>query len=208
MENAFQIGGGAWNNLQMRRGRKSAARAKDPTQCPQQVRLEWDRGRVSVAASIEPGNTRNRAFLWGGVLGLAISASRASSKKTKQYSDLMIAISRGLDILLAQRRPPEEAGEEWLALEVRYKEQTRKAQDSKLDLSGDFPCHCRRGHSRDCYSKPAMSPLQATGRSMHFTARAVSPASLLSQAIRKSNSHSERLAQPRLCRGCRSRLMR
>jgi hypothetical protein len=125
-EHAFQVGAEGWTTLEMKRGRRSAARAKDPTQCPQQVRLEWDRGRVTVGASIEAAANRNRAFLYGGVVGLAITAGRKSSKQAKDYTDLMIVIARGLDNLLARQMPGEQAGQEWFALEASLKERARR----------------------------------------------------------------------------------
>jgi hypothetical protein len=48
---AFAMGPATWNALEMTRGRKNAARAKSVLEFPQQVRIEWDRGRVTVAAS-------------------------------------------------------------------------------------------------------------------------------------------------------------
>src|SRR5689334_21573109 len=51
-QEAFAIGAGdAWNVLEMTRGQKKARRAKSIVVYPQTLRLEWDRGRVSVAAS-------------------------------------------------------------------------------------------------------------------------------------------------------------
>src|SRR6266550_777518 len=50
-QNAFALGPGGWNVLEMTRGKRKAQRAKSVVDLPQQVRLEWDRGRVTVAAS-------------------------------------------------------------------------------------------------------------------------------------------------------------
>lgn len=127
-EQAFQLGSEGWTTLEMRRGRKNASRAKDPTECPQLIRLEWDRGRVTVAAAIEPQNTRGRGFLWGGFLGLAISAGSRASRRTREHSDLMITLSRGIETLLSQRRAPEEAALAWFAMEGELKAKARRSR--------------------------------------------------------------------------------
>jgi len=41
--------------LQARRGASNAGRAKNACELPQRVRIEFDRGRITLAASIEPG---------------------------------------------------------------------------------------------------------------------------------------------------------
>jgi len=48
---AFAMGGQAWSVLEMTRGKKNPSRAKSVVELPQQIRMEWDRGRVTVAAS-------------------------------------------------------------------------------------------------------------------------------------------------------------
>jgi hypothetical protein len=135
-DNAFRMGETKWTTLQMKRGRKSSARAKDATECPQEIRLEWDRGRVSVAASIEP-RAHRRGFYYGGVLGLAIAASQnRGGKKTREYSDMMVAISQALDDLLARGVAPEEAGRDWFTNEANIKLKAKKARRRSWILLG------------------------------------------------------------------------
>jgi hypothetical protein len=52
-QEAFAIGSGGnhWNVLEMSRGKKNPRRAKSVLEYPQTLRLEWDRGRVTVAVS-------------------------------------------------------------------------------------------------------------------------------------------------------------
>ncbi len=97
---AFAVGDGpaaVWDQLQVHRGRPplAARNARHLLQLPQQVRLEWDRGRVTVAASI------------------------ADRFKKADRVALLTGIANGLDRLLAQGQPGEVAGAEWAAVEQR-----------------------------------------------------------------------------------------
>ncbi len=139
-ENAFRVGETEWTSIQMMRGKKSIAKAKDPSECPQRVLLHWDRGRVTVAASIEP-KVRSTAFSYRGAgygsltnSGLAMK----SGKRTKDFSDLMIAISLGLEALLVARQPAETASQGWFALETTLKEKARKARRRSWIFAGVF----------------------------------------------------------------------
>src|SRR5438094_827837 len=82
---AFQMGG--WSDLELRRGKTSETRAKDVTQCPQQVRIEWDRGRVNVAASVTPHARRTRVFRWSGVVNGQPYAGSNAATKERVYAD-------------------------------------------------------------------------------------------------------------------------
>jgi hypothetical protein len=124
--NAFQIGN--WTDLEVFRGRKTVARAKDATQCPQQLRVEFDRGRVNIAASIIPINRRGRSFR----IGFGIPAMSSNTTKDPVYGELMMAITQSLELLLAQRTPPEEASRTWLAVEARIKETARRARKRNM----------------------------------------------------------------------------
>jgi hypothetical protein len=134
-ESGFQLGEG-WTTLQMRRGKKSASRAKSLAECPQQVRLEWDRGRVSVAAVMEPW-TRRRSFAIGPSIGGDVSITR-NKKGTKDATDLMFALANGLERLLAEHQPAEEAIQEWATLEDAKVEQARKSRVRSWIFLGIF----------------------------------------------------------------------
>ena len=65
-QGAFAIGGGdAWNVLEMSRGKKNPRKAKSVVEYPQTIRLEWDRGRVTVAAS-STSYRESRSDYYGG----------------------------------------------------------------------------------------------------------------------------------------------
>src|SRR3954452_20642571 len=51
-QNDFAVGGG-WTTLEVIRGKSNAARAKSIAELPQRLRLDYDRGRVTVAATLE-----------------------------------------------------------------------------------------------------------------------------------------------------------
>ena len=129
-ESAFRLDGG-WTTLEMQRGKKRG-RPKSVADCPQQVRLEWDRGRVTVAASITPSLTGGGSFRltgfgygYGALGGVGISPT---SKRAKPYNELMIAIAQGLDDLLARRVPLDEARRAWIEQEAQIQAAARKAR--------------------------------------------------------------------------------
>jgi hypothetical protein len=109
-QSAFTMGG-QWDTLQLRRGRTKAARAKSVADLPQVVHVHWDRGRVTVALSIEASN------VWGGgsfVMGTATE----NPKRMRLHQSLLNAIAIGLEMLLAQRVPREMAMAEWEKVEA------------------------------------------------------------------------------------------
>ena len=109
---AFAVGSGEWNTLEMRRGKTKAAKAKNIAQLPQTAHVQWDRGRVSVALAIEP------SAVWGGggiSLGFGLDGGTPDGKpkKMKLHTAMLMAIARGLEAVLAHRKPPESALAEW-----------------------------------------------------------------------------------------------
>jgi hypothetical protein len=114
---AFAVGSGEWNTLEMRRGKTRAAKAKNIAQLPQVAHVQWDRGRVSVVLSIEP------SAVWGGGsfsigFGLDMGASSGNPKKMKLHTELLMAIARALEGVLAQRQAPEAVLGEWDRVEA------------------------------------------------------------------------------------------
>jgi len=137
-QEGFRLGETEWTTLQMKRGKKTTARAKDPTECPQRIRLDWDRGRVTLAASIEPKPAR-RGYYYGGLVGYAIAASsNKRGKNTKDYSDLMILIANSLEELLARQSPPEVAEQGWFAFQDQLRAKAQKARKRSYILLGVF----------------------------------------------------------------------
>jgi hypothetical protein len=102
--------------LEMHRGQTNPARARNVSELPQAIRLEFDRGRINVAASITPN------AVWGGrsFTHTELDARRrdtADPRRLKLHTDLLMGIVLGLESLLAQQLPEETAVQQWLAAE-------------------------------------------------------------------------------------------
>ena len=115
-QGAFQLGG--WNSIELTRGRANAGRAKSVEELPQRIKIEWDRGRVTVAAYIQ-GFVR-ASFNFGSGVELP-----STSPKVRLHAQLMTAIAQGLEILLAHRRPVEEAYVPWQYASASIAEEAR-----------------------------------------------------------------------------------
>src|SRR5439155_23193083 len=102
-----------WNSLEMRRGKKSAVRAKSIAQLPQQVHIHFDRGRVAVALSIQAST------VWGGSRFTFTGFGRQpeSPKRMRLHTELLTAIATGLEQLLATGQVPGVAMQRWDAIE-------------------------------------------------------------------------------------------
>ena len=96
------------NAIQGVRGRKRPTSRKVKL-LPQSVDLTYDRGRVTVAATIMPRGRKGRPI----------------------YGDLMTSLARGLEMLLVDRAPEDQAGAEW----ARIHSQTPRIW-SVLDIIG------------------------------------------------------------------------
>src|SRR5262249_14921959 len=51
---AFEPSSSGPRDLKLQRGQRKPARARSIVQLPQEIRLQWDRGRITVAMSIVP----------------------------------------------------------------------------------------------------------------------------------------------------------
>lgn len=85
--------GGRSDVLEMERGVHRAAKAASIVDLPQRVRIDYDRGRVSVAASIEAN------AVWGGGGSFGMVSERP--KKMVVHARMLRAILLGLEMLLA-----------------------------------------------------------------------------------------------------------
>ncbi len=92
-QTAFALDQTAWTTIDVRRGKTTSTKSSAIPDLPQQIRLEWDRGRVSVAASI---------------------ADRHSVKKR---SALLLSIVIGLENLLAKGQSEDQAVGEWYRID-------------------------------------------------------------------------------------------
>ena len=127
-QGAFQLGG--WTSIEVTRGRANAARAKSIEELPQRVKVEWDRGRVTVAAYIQ-------AF--GGRQSFTIGAETElppHSPKARLHAQLMGAIAQGLEMLLAHRRTPDEAMGPWRAVAAEIAaDAARRRRSTRIGLT-------------------------------------------------------------------------
>jgi hypothetical protein len=106
---------GEWTTLEMRRGAKNAARAKNIAELPQAAHVHWDRGRVTVLLTIEP------SYTWGGstsTLGLQMGAATGDPKKMTLHTQMLMAIATGLEQVLVGGTAPEFAAQPWALAEA------------------------------------------------------------------------------------------
>lgn len=113
------VGGGmigqAPRVLELTRGKTNPARAKGIDDLPQRVRVEWDRGRVSIAASVAPKNektVRKTPVLVG-----PESADLATLRAAGVMGCLLLTITQVTEILLAYHNP-QQAVATWNLLEA------------------------------------------------------------------------------------------
>ena len=110
---AFPVGG-EWKDLELRRGRKNAARAKNVVELPQVARVHFDRGRVTVLLTIEASHA------WGGSGGgftLTHGSVQGNPKKMQLHTRMLTAIATGLEQVITRGGDPAVAGQAWFAVE-------------------------------------------------------------------------------------------
>jgi hypothetical protein len=84
------------NAIQAVRGRKQPTSRKVKL-LPQSVDLTYDRGRVTVAATITPRGRKGRPI----------------------YGDMLTSLARGLEMLLVDRASDDQAGAEWAMIHAK-----------------------------------------------------------------------------------------
>ncbi len=96
--------------FEMTRGVVNPARAKGVGDLPQRVRVEFDRGRITVAASLE-----------------------VRGKPGSLHSDMLLALAQSLDRLVAQDFTPSEARLPWNQIAHEIKADTaRRRRRSRI----------------------------------------------------------------------------
>jgi hypothetical protein len=115
----FVVGQEQWNVLDMRRGASNARKAKSVKDLPQRVHLEYDRGRITVAASIEP------SAAWGGRSSFSTTASDGNPRKMHIHQSLLMNLVTGLEAVLVKSQPVEEASQGLLFTERHALEEAR-----------------------------------------------------------------------------------
>ena len=132
--NAFAVGQTEWESLEVKRGKKSAARAKNISELPQRIIVNYDRGRVTVAASITASHA------WGGSssfsIGIGSDAPAESQKKMVLHQQLLIAIANGLECALTPGHDDLIAHSHWRAAEQAITQAARKRKRTALIVGG------------------------------------------------------------------------
>jgi hypothetical protein len=99
----FRLANDPWTSLNVRRGKSSVSKAANAVELPQTVRLEWDRGRVTVAAAMELPN-----------------------KQLPIHQSMLINITLALEEILARHLPPEMAGQSLRHMEALLVDEARR----------------------------------------------------------------------------------
>lgn len=121
------------DSLRMRRGRRFAAMARDIAQCPQELRLTWDRGRCTLLLSIEPNPRTCRSFLGGGSF-ISNQSSMQASPHTCDHVELLTVIATSLEDLLVRQRPAGQALAPWVSFEEHLAQKARRQRRHSLVL--------------------------------------------------------------------------
>lgn len=116
----------------MKREKEKAAKAKSVSELPQRVLLNYDRGRVTMAASI----VANHA--WGSSTAFSVSVNGAdeSRKKMVLHQQLLLAIATGLEMAVAKGHSYEVAAAQWHDAERQIAEAARKRQRRQMVIIG------------------------------------------------------------------------
>jgi hypothetical protein len=116
-QTVFQMEGD-WNTLEMHRGVTKYRRSRGVRHWPQQVRLEWDRGRVDVAVSITPPS-RGR---------FDSNSGKLRKKENAAVQQLLLSIAQALELLLASKVPAEQAENVLRQLDLQLEEDARRSR--------------------------------------------------------------------------------
>jgi hypothetical protein len=111
--------------LEMSRGKANPARARSVAELPQSIRLDFDRGRIALAAAVTPSP------VWGGrsFAGSDVEIRATDSKamqRMKLHTDMLMGILGWLEKLLVHRAPAEIASQQWAEAEERIAAAARR----------------------------------------------------------------------------------
>ncbi len=101
------------------RGRAKASATAAFNELPQRVMIQWDRGRVTVAASVTMPGGKEPA---------------AGSAKARLPIAMLTAIVRGLEMMLSQGRSFEESYAEWDRLEMDIRQEAASRRRVRIVL--------------------------------------------------------------------------
>lgn len=114
---AFPMTDPAWSTIKMTRG-KTTRTARSVSQLPQSIRVDFDRGRVTLAIAITP------SAAWGA--GSFYSEPKPTHKRLRLHRELLTAIASSLESLLVHRQPEPQAAAFWDAAEVEIARAARR----------------------------------------------------------------------------------
>jgi hypothetical protein len=101
----------------------------DPRRALQSVHLAFDRGRITIAASILPARRGSFGLNSSSLSGIE---PPASSKLARPHAQLMVALAEALEALLSRGQSPQEASRSWLALEEAEIRKAQRARHSSM----------------------------------------------------------------------------
>jgi hypothetical protein len=111
---------GAWTNVELTRGKTNPARAKSIAELPQNVRIEFDRGRICMAASLTPWRRGGRDQIPGEM------TTRSVNKPHPLQQELLLALVAAIELLLVHRQPPERCTARLDQVEAQIQEYARR----------------------------------------------------------------------------------
>ncbi len=125
---AFPVGDATAESLEMRRGKNNPSRAKSVSELPQAIRVDFDRGRVTVAASITPSHAWGASkWQW-----TSVGAIKERPERMALHQGLLLGIVNGLEQLLVNREPPDRAAMAWHGVETHIAAAARKRKRRNL----------------------------------------------------------------------------
>jgi hypothetical protein len=111
--------------LQLKRGKENPARARNVSELPQSVRLDFDRGRMNVAIAITPSAVWGRRGWSNSHVGVQIKEVE-DPRRLKLHHDMMIGIAYGLERLLVEKLEPDDAARDWIDAEDKIFQAARR----------------------------------------------------------------------------------
>jgi hypothetical protein len=118
-----------WDTLEMRRGKRKAGKARNIAELPLTAHVQWDRGRVTTALSIEPSHA------WGGSqysFAPSFGSTQGNPKKMKVHAELLMAIAAALEGVLVRGDLPDAAGQAITAIEEKARHLARRRMRRNL----------------------------------------------------------------------------
>lgn len=116
---------GTGARLEMSRGKTNPARARSVAELPQSIRLDFDRGRIALAAAVTPSPVWGGRSFAGNDVEIRATDTNAL-KRMKLHTDMLMGILGGLEKLLVHRAPAEIASQQWAEAEERIAAAARR----------------------------------------------------------------------------------